>query len=129
MVVPDNLKSGVSKSHRYDPDINANYQHVSEHYGFAIVPARAARPQDKAKVENSVGCVERQLLAPLRHHTFTSIAEIKKAIAPNLVAFNQQSFQRMNNSRLELFEALDKQALQPFPSEDNSDFSIGFLGL
>ncbi|HAU1564348.1 IS21 family transposase [Legionella pneumophila] len=117
IVVPDNLKSGVSKSHRYDPDINANYQHVSEHYGFAIVPARAARPQDKAKVENAVGCVERQILAPLRHHTFTSIAEIKKAIAPKLAAFNQQSFQKMNTSRLELFEALDKPALHPLPSE------------
>jgi transposase len=36
IVVPDNLKSGVTKAHHYDPDINANYQHLSEHYGFAV---------------------------------------------------------------------------------------------
>lgn len=117
VVVPDNLKSGVSKAHRYDPDINANYQHVSEHYGFAIVPARVAEPKDKAKVENAVGCVERQILAPLRHITFTSIAEIKKAIAPRLAAFNTQPFQKMKTSRLELFETIDKPALQPLPTE------------
>lgn len=117
VVVPDNLKSGVTKAHRYDPDINANYQHVGEHYGFAIVPARAAQPKDKAKVENAVGCIERQILAPLRHITFTSIAEINAAIKPRLAAFNRQLFQKMNTSRQELFDTLDKPALNPLPPE------------
>lgn len=99
IVVPDNLKSGVTKAHRYDPDINANYQCIGEHYGFAIVPARIYEPKDKTKVENAVGCVERQILAPLRHITFTSLAEINAAIKPRLVAFNQQSFQKVKTSR------------------------------
>jgi transposase len=116
-VVPDNLKSGVSKSHRYDPDINVNYQQVSEHYGFAIVPARAGKPKDKAKVENAVGCIERQILAPLRHLTFTSIAEINVAIEPRLRAFNRKSFQKMKTSRQELFELLDKPALKALPEQ------------
>lgn len=117
IVVPDNLKSGVSKSHRYDPDINVNYQHVSEHYGFAIVPARVAEPKDKAKVENAVGCIERQILAPLRHMTFTSIAEINAAISPRLAAFNRQSFHKMKTSRCELFETIDKPALKSLPEQ------------
>lgn len=117
VVVPDNLKSGVTKAHRYDPDINVNYQHVGEHYGFAIVPARAAEPKDKAKVENAVGCIERQILAPLRHITFTSIAEINAAIKPRLAAFNSQMFQKMKTSRQELFDTLDKPALNPLPPE------------
>lgn len=29
IVVPDNLKSGMVKSHRYDPDINANSTEAS----------------------------------------------------------------------------------------------------
>lgn len=66
MIVPDNLKSGVTKAHHYDPDINANYQHFSKHYGVAIVPARAAEPKDKAKVGNAVCIVERQNLRCLR---------------------------------------------------------------
>jgi transposase len=117
IVVPDNLKSGVTKAHRYDPDINTNYQHVGEHYGFAIIPARVAEPKDKAKVENAVGCIERQILAPMRHMTFTSIAEINAAIKPRLIAFLQKSFQKMKTSRQALFEAIDKSVLKPLPPE------------
>ena len=115
ITVPDNLKSGVTKSHRYDPDINRNYQHVGEHYGFAIVPARPGAPKDKAKVENAVGCIERQVLAPLRDMTFTSVAEINMAIKPLLEKFNAQKFQKMDASRKQLFEEIDKPALQPLP--------------
>lgn len=115
IIVPDNLKSGVTKAHRYDPDINVNYQHLCEHYGIAIVPARAAAPKDKAKVESAVSIVERQILAPLRHVTFTSIGEINAAIAKHLSALNNQYFQKMKTSRRELFEQLDKPALKPLP--------------
>lgn len=117
VLVPDNLKGGVTKAHRYDPDINANYQEMSEHYGIAIVPARVVRPKDKAKVENAVGCIETQILAPLRHCTFTSIAEINEAIRPLLERFNAQSFQKMKTSRRELFETIDRPALKPLPPE------------
>jgi transposase len=117
VVVPDNLKSGVTKAHRYDPDINFNYQQLSKHYGFAIVPARVREPQDKAKAENAVGCIEKQILAPLRHITFTSLAEINAAIRPRLMAFNQQLFQKMKTSRQLLFDEIDKPALNPLPSD------------
>jgi len=117
IVVPDNLLSGVTKAHRYDPDVNANYQHVSEHYGFAIVPARVREAKDKAKVENAVGCVTKQILAALRHITFTSIGEINAAIKPRLAILNNQPFQKMKTSRRELFETLDKPALKPLPTE------------
>jgi transposase len=50
LVVPDNLRAGVTKAHRYDPGINAHYQLLGEHYGFAIVPARVAQAKDKAKL-------------------------------------------------------------------------------
>lgn len=115
IVVPDNLRSGVTKSHRYDPDINANYQRFSEHYGVAIVPARAASPRDKAKVENGVGIIERQILAPLRHVTFTSLGEINLAIKERLAVLNNQRFQKMEVTRKELFEQLDKPALKALP--------------
>ncbi len=117
LVVPDNLKSAVTKTHRYDPDINANYQHVSEHYGFAIVPARAYKPKDKAKVENAVGCIERQVLAPLRHRTFTSLSELNEVIQEKLRDFNQKKFQKLDSSRKELFEKLDQPALKSLPKE------------
>lgn len=115
MVVPDNLKSGVSKAHRYDPDINANYQHVGEHYGFAIVPARVRKPKDKALGENAVGIVTKQILAPLRDVTFTSLADINAAIADGLNKLNNQRFQKLDTSRRELFESLEKSVLKPLP--------------
>jgi len=117
IVVPDNLKAGVTKAHIYDPDINANYQHFSEHYGFAIVPARVAEPKDKAIAESAVGCITRQIIASLRNITFTSIGEINAAIKPKLIAFNNQSFQKMKTSRQELFEHLDKPALKSLPKD------------
>jgi transposase len=117
MIVTDNLKSGVTKAHHYDPDINPNYQHFSEHYGIAIVPTRVAAPKDKAKVENAVGIVERQILAPMRHMTFTSLGEINEAIRQRLRVINHQPFQKMKTSRQELFETIDKPALKPLPPE------------
>jgi transposase len=43
------MRSAVSKSHRYEPDINPSYRDLAEHYGVAVVPARARKPRDKAK--------------------------------------------------------------------------------
>ena len=47
LVIPDNLKSGVQKAHRYEPDINPTYQDLAAHYGVAVMPARVKKPKDK----------------------------------------------------------------------------------
>jgi transposase len=78
IVVPDNLKSGVSKACRYDPELNPSYQQLAEHYRLAVVPARPYKPRDKAKVEAAVQLVERWILARLRHHTFFSLGELNQ---------------------------------------------------
>ena len=59
MVVPDNLRSGVSRAHRYEPDLNPTYHDLARHYGVAVLPARVRRPRDKAKAEVAVQVVER----------------------------------------------------------------------
>jgi transposase len=114
-IVPDNLKSGVSKAHRYDPDIQSTYQELANHYGCAIVPARAYHPKDKPKVEVGVQGIQRWLLAPLRDVTFFSVAEINQALAPLLKAYNERPFQELEGSRLSQYEVLDKPALRPLP--------------
>lgn len=116
MIVPDNLKSGVTKAHRYDPDLNANYQRFSEHYSVAIVPARVASPKDKSLVEIGVNIVEKQILAALRNMTFSSLGEINAEIKKRLFIINNQKFQKMDTTREKLFEELDKPALKPLPS-------------
>ena len=67
-IVPDNLKSGVSRACRYEPDLNPSYQDFAEHYGIAVLPARVRKPRDKAKVEVGVQGVERWIMTPLRQN-------------------------------------------------------------
>jgi transposase len=116
LIVPDNLKSGVTSPCRYEPDVNPTYLKFAEHYGVAIVPARVRKPRDKAKVENAVLQVERRLLAPLRNHTFHSLAELNLALTPLLKAHNDQDTKSLGSSRTMLFETLDRPALRPLPA-------------
>jgi transposase len=115
IVVPDNLKSGVTSPHRYDPDTNPTYQDMANHYGIGVVPARVAKPQDKGKVEVGVKGIERRILAKLRNRTFSSIAEINEAIRPLLVEYNAAPFKQMPGSRISEFLEVDKPALKPLP--------------
>ena len=114
-IIPDNLKSGVTDPCRYEPGINRTYQDFAEHYGVAIIPARVKKPRDKAKVEKAVQEVERQILAPLRHHQFTSFTELNEAIRERLHQLNHRTMQGYGLSRRALFERTDQSALQPLP--------------
>ena len=117
IVVPDNLRSAVSKSHRYEPDINPSYRDLAEHYGVAVVPARARKPRDKAKAEVGVQVVERWILAALRNRQFFSLDELKSAIALLLERLNRRPFRKLPGSRHSAFEALDRPALRPLPEQ------------
>ena len=70
ILVPDNLKSGVQKPNRYEPDINRTYLELAKHYDTYVIPARVRKPKDKSKVEKSVKDVEQQILARIRNHPF-----------------------------------------------------------
>lgn len=115
MVVPDNLKSGVTKACRYDPDVNPSYQQLAAHYGVAIMPARPYKPKDKAKAEVGVQIIERWILARLRHHTFFSLAELNTCIKALLIEVNNKPFKQFKGSRRTWFESIDKPALKPLP--------------
>lgn len=115
LVVPDNLRAGVSQAHRYEPDLNPTYQDMASHYGIAIVPTRVRKPKDKAKVEVGVQIVERWILAALRHQTFFSLLELNQAIGGLLVKLNQRPFRKLQGCRLDQFKAIDFPALRPLP--------------
>lgn len=113
--VPDNLKSGVDKSHRYDPDLNRAYAEFAEHYGVAILPARVRKPRDKSKVETGVQIVERWILARLRNRQFFSLAELNAAIDALLIELNERAFQKLEGSRRSRFIEFDRPALTALP--------------
>jgi len=116
IVVPDNLRSGVSRACRYEPDINPTYAELARHYGVAVVPARVRKPRDKAKAESGVQVVERWILAALRHRTFFSLAELNAAIAQLLTRLNARPFKKLPGSRRTAFEQIDQPALRPLPA-------------
>ena len=115
LVVPDNLKSGVTRACRYDPDLNPSYEQLGAHYGVAIMPARPRKPKDKSKAEVGVQIIERWILARLRHHTFFSLAELNLCIAALLVDVNNKAFKQLKGSRQTWFESIDEPALLPLP--------------
>ncbi len=117
IVVPDNLRSAITRAHRFEPDAHPTYTDLAEHYGFAIVPSWVRRPRDKAKVEVGVQVVERWILAALRHRTFFSLEELNHAIAERLERLNTRAFRKLPGSRRSAFESIDRPALRPLPVE------------
>ena len=116
LLVPDNLKSAVTKACRYEPKINETYADLAAHYGAAVLPARPYKPKDKAKAENAVLVTERWVLAKLRHHTFVGLAELNAAIAKLLYELNHRSFKKLPGTRASQFEVIDKPALKALPA-------------
>ena len=117
IIVPDNLKSGVSKACRYEPDLNPTYHHFAEYYNVAIVPARPNKPRDKAKVEKAVQVVERWILARLRRHEFFSLVALNQEISRLLLDLNNRPFKKLPGTRHSQFEQLDKPVLRQLPLE------------
>jgi transposase len=117
LLVPDNLKSAVTKTCRYEPCANATYEDLAAHYRTAILPARVRRPRDKAKVEQSVLLVERWILARLRNQLFFSLSELNAAIRALLAELNERPFKKLPGCRRTLFEQLDRPAMTALPAE------------
>jgi len=117
LLIPDNLRSGVSKAHRYEPDLNPTYADLASHYGVAVLPARVRKPRDKAKAEAGVLLVERWILAVLRNRSFFSLPELNQEIARLLERLNARPFKKLPGSRQALFEQIDRPALRPLPSQ------------
>jgi transposase len=103
IVVPDCLKSAVSRACRYEPEINPTYADMAGHYGICVIPARPARPKDKAKVENGVLIAKRWILSVLRHRKFYTLADLNGAIRELLDRLNHRALRKLKQSRHQLF--------------------------
>ncbi len=115
ILVPDNTKTGVTHPCYYEPDINRSYHEMATHYGCVVIPTRKKAPRDKAKVEAWVLVAERWILAALRNRSFFSLNELNSAIEEKLEILNNRKMQKLNQSRIELFESLERPELKPLP--------------
>ena len=116
-IVPDNLKAGVTKPHRYEPELNRTYTEMAAHYSTALLPTRVAKPRDETKVDVGVQVVERWILARPRSMSVFSLDELNRAIAELLARLNTRPSRKLPGSRRELYEQLNHPALQPLPAE------------
>lgn len=117
VLVCDQLKNGVLKSHRYDPDLNPDYVELAKHYGTVVVPARVRHPKDKALVEGAVKLIMRYFRFAYRRHTFTSLFEINQALIAVIGKINTRPHSRFKISRQERFDTLERQCLLLLPLE------------
>ena len=139
IVVPDNLKTGITKPNYYEPGVNLAYQELAEYYQFAVLPARVKRPKDKAKIENGVQNVERWVIAPLRNRKFFSLNEVNLAIKEQSEQLNNKVMKSVGRSRRQEFEEIDRPNLRPLPEKPyeyaerktatvNIDYHVEFEG-
>jgi len=119
-IVPDCLKSGVTKGDKYEPDINPEYEDFARHYDTCILPARPYHPKDKAHVENAVKIVYSWIFAVLRNQVFYTIEELNQAILEALENYNSKKMQKLKQSRKEVFLEIEKKELRPLPIEKYS---------
>ena len=116
IVVPDQLRSGVSKPCWYEPAVQRTYEEMAQHYGTVIVPARPRHPRDKAKVEVAVQVAQRWILARIRNETFYSLEALNERIDELCAELNERTMKTYGASRRELFERYERASLQALPA-------------
>lgn len=114
-LVPDNLKSAVTKANKYEAQINSAFQDFANHYQAVVLPARSYKPRDKALVEKAVSIVYSRIFAPLRNKVFHNLASLNKAIKELLDQHNSQPFRDRPISRRQLFDQQEKAYLTSLP--------------
>ncbi len=114
-LVPDNLKTGVTKALRAEPVLNEAYRELADYYRTVIVPSRVRKPKDKASVEGTVGYISRQIIAPLRNYHCFHIEDLNQKIFEKLEEINTNDFQKRPGSREKVYEEEEKSYLQQLP--------------
>jgi transposase len=114
--VCDQLRSGVTVPCRYEPGVQRTYEEWAEHHGAVVLPARAAHPKDKAKVETAVRVAQRWILARMRNERHFSLESMNERIAELLEDLNARQMRVYRSSRREMYDRLDRPALKPLPA-------------
>jgi len=116
-IVPDNLKSAVTKSSKYEPVINKTFRDMGHYYGCVINPTRSYSPQDKALVEGAVKLVYQRIYYEISNMTFFSIEELNRQIRILLERYNSYKLQTTGISRFKQFVEIEQEHLTSLPAE------------
>ena len=116
-IIPDNCKTAVIKTDKYDPSINKTYHDMCGHYGIAVDPADAYSPRHKPNVEKAVHIIQQDFLQRIRHKTYTSLTELNQDLRAWIIKKNQEVMKDRGQSRNYFFEK-EKQFLRSLPDSD-----------
>ena len=113
-VILDNLKSGVNKAHRFDPELNPTFCDYCNHMKVAPLPARPYTPRDKSAVESAISSIQKSFYQEFRNTRFYSLAELNSVFRRFLTDFNGRIMKDYGISREERF-AMERERLLPLP--------------
>lgn len=113
-IVIDNLKAGITKACKYDPEVQRSYRDFAAAYGFLIHACRPRTPQHKGKVEKGgVHYVKRNCLAG---RTFASLHEANEhAHEWVLTTAGLRTHGTTHQQPLRVFERHERAALNALP--------------
>ncbi|SIT18508.1 Transposase [Belliella pelovolcani] len=114
VIVPDNLRSAVSKGSKYSPVLNETFETFAEHYNTTIIPARPRQPREKSLVEGAVRLVYQRIYMELQGKVFLSLESLNEALFTLLANYNDYAL-RGEESRREQFETLERSSLLALP--------------
>lgn len=114
-IVPDNLKSAVTKSDKYEPTLNEAFRDFTLHYGLSALPAAPYKPKHKALVEGMVKIMYRKIYTVIRQKTYASLKELNADILIELEKLNDLMLTGRDYSRRMLFEETEREVLSPLP--------------
>ena len=116
ILIPDNLKTGVTRNTRYETVLNRSYQELAEHYDTAIVPARVEHPKDKALAEGTVKYASTWILAALRDRKYFSVEEAQRDVAEKLEELNSRPFKKREGCRRIAYLEEEREFMRPLPT-------------
>lgn len=112
-IVPDNLKSAVTKASKYEAQLNDTFAAFAEHYHTFGFPTRTYKPKDKALVEGAVKIIYTTIFSKIDQNVYHKLDQINKDILIHLEGHNDTKLTGEDYSRMQQFIELEKQTLQP----------------
>jgi transposase len=112
-IVPDNLKSAVTKASKYEAQLNENFAAFADHYHTFGFPTRTYKPKDKALVEGAVKIIYTTIFSKIDQKIYHNLNEMNKDILIYLEAHNDTKLTGEKYSRMQQFADLEQQTLKP----------------
>lgn len=120
-VVIDNLRAAVKNPDWYDPELVPKLRAFERHYGITILPTRPYTPRHKGKVERGVDYVQENAL---RGRTFATLLQQNDFLTHWEATVADLRIHGTTRKQVgSHFEAFEKDALLPLPSERFANFS------